>query len=153
MMAGVAYSEDSKEQVLFPQQDMLKETFYIYKDSDDNSMKSANIASYKGKKIGYLEHYMPYSDTDEEGKVTGLIADIISDLFAALPGQAYKPELVYKGFSSHEEMIEALKQGEVDVVFPVGGQIPYAEKMRYQQSSCVVQSGMDLVYADGDGRL
>lgn len=283
MMAGVAYSEDSKEQVLFPQQDMLKETFYIYKDSDDNSMKSANIASYKGKKIGvveekkiltalekwkaenqadieivtykyladcaaafnarqidgfvsadnivydytgitpveiigkqpyylcvskerpdllkeldmvldiintqdvfyletlhnkysadsavsvflslqeqewmethtkvkigYLEHYMPYSDTDEEGKVTGLIADIIPDLFAALPGQAYKPELVYKGFSSHEEMIEALKQGEVDVVFPVGGQIPYAEKMRYQQSSCVVQSGMDLVYAAGD---
>lgn len=55
MMAGVAYSEDRKEQVLFPQQDMLKETFYIYKDSDDNSMKSANIASYKGKKIGVVE--------------------------------------------------------------------------------------------------
>ena len=50
-------------------------------------------------KIGYLEHYMPYSDTDEEGKVTGLIADIIPDLFAALPGQAYKPELVYKALA------------------------------------------------------
>ena len=120
MMAGVAYSEDSKEQVLFPQQDMLKETFYIYKDSDDNSMKSANIASYKGKKIGYLEHYMPYSDTDEEGKVTGLIADIISDLFAALPGQAYKPDYVAANFpdaqillcNNIEECIKAVRTGE-----------------------------------------
>ncbi len=281
IMAGVSYSPERAGEVLYPEQEMLKETFYIYKDSDDNSMKSANIASYKGKrigvveeerilaalnnwkeenhaqievvtykylaecaaafnareidgfvsadnivseytgitpieivgkepyylcisrkredllkeldmaleimnsqdalylenlrnkysadssisvflslqeqewmeahpqvKIGYLEHYMPYSDTDENGKVTGLIADIIPDLFSSLPGQAYKPDIIYKGFASHEEMIQSLKAGEVDMVFPVGGQIPYAEKMRYQQSSCVVQSSMDLVYTE-----
>ena len=280
MLAGVSYSEERNQQILYPKQEMLKETFYIYKDSDDKSMKSANIASYKGKKIGavederilsalntwkeenhaeieivtyrsleecaaafnlrqingfvsadnivseytgitpveiigkqpyylcvaknredllqeldmaleiintqdlfyletlrskysadssisvflslqeqewieehskvkvgYLQCYMPYSDTDKSGKATGLVADIIPDLFSALPGQDYRPDIQYEGYKSHEEMINALKTGKVDIVFPVGGQIPYAEKMRYQQSSSVVNSTMDLVYA------
>lgn len=251
MMAGVAYSEERSRQILYPQQEILKETFYIYKDSDDRSMKSGNIASFKGKKIGavedkrmlaaintwkeenhaeielvtyrylaecaaafntreidgfvsadnivsqytgitpveivgkqpyylcvsknredllkelnmaveimnaqdslYLEtlrnkysadtsvavflslqeqewinshpqvnvgclkNYMPYSDTDADGNAAGLIADIIPDLFASLPGEKYEPVIQYQGFDSHEEMIEALKRGKTGPCVP-----------------------------------
>ena len=278
VLAGVAYSKERENQIDYPDYEMLKETFYIYKDVADSSMKSGDIASYAGKRIGvvadqkvmeivnawieehqagievvtykdlascasdfnehridgfvsadnivsnytgitpvellgrepyylavskknpelleelnialsiissqdslyldslrkkytadtsisvflsqqeqewmkrhpqitvgYLNNYMPYSDTKKDGSVTGLVADLIPDLFNALPGD-YHPEIVYHRFDTHEEMIEGLKNGSVDFVFPVGGEIQYAEKLGYQQSTVVVSSSTDLVY-------
>lgn len=52
LMAGVAYSEDRVDQIGYPDSEMLNETFYIYKDTDDSSMQCGDIASYSGKKIG-----------------------------------------------------------------------------------------------------
>lgn len=51
-MAGVFYDEQRSREILYPDYEMLKETFYIYKDSNDNSMKSGEVSSYNGKKIG-----------------------------------------------------------------------------------------------------
>ena len=34
--------------------------------------------------IGYLENYLPYSDTDEQGNATGLVRDIISEILDSL---------------------------------------------------------------------
>ena len=55
----------------------------------------------------------------EDGTANGLIKDVISDLFKRLPGN-YEPEVTYIGYESQEQMIEALKQKQVDLVFPVG---------------------------------
>lgn len=278
VFAGVSYSDERADQIFYPDYEMLKETFYIYKDVSDSSMKSGDIASYSGKRIGvvndgkildsiknwmeetqaevelvyykdlagcasdfnmhridgfvsadnivsgytgitpvemlgkepyylgvsrknpellaelnqalsiingqdslyldtlrkkytadtsisvflsqqeqewmknhpkitvgYLNNYMPYSDTKKDGSVTGLVADLIPDLFAALPGD-YHPEIVYEKFDSHDQMIEALKTRRVDFVFPVGGEMQYAEQLGYQQSSVIVSSSTDLVY-------
>ena len=49
LMAGVAYSEDRVDQIGYPDSEMLNETFYIYKDTDDSSMQCGDIASYSGK--------------------------------------------------------------------------------------------------------
>lgn len=279
VMAGVSYTEERSKKILYPDLDMIRETFYIYKDIDDTSIKSGDIASYAGKKIGavnnsqmaeslktwketehanleicyfdslemcayafnsgtldgfvsadniassyvgivpvekigkepyylcvsrqrpelleqlntallvmeeqnaecldelrsqysaessvsvflseqeqdwmdqhptvtvgYLDNYLPYSSSDADGNVTGLIADLMPDLFACLPGD-YKPEILYQGYESHEKMIEALKKGEVDVIFPIGGETWYAEQGGYRQSSVAVNCAMDLVYS------
>lgn len=279
LLAGVAYSEERTSQISYPDYEMLKETFYIYKDIENTSMKSGEPATYSGKRIGivndpkmissvkkwreenqadielvyyadleecaedfnrhkidgfvsadnivssysgitpveligrepyylgvaktsqdllkelntalsiinsqdsvyldtlrnkysadtsvsvflsrqeqewmqnhptitvgYLNNYMPYSDTGRDGKVTGLVADLIPDLFDSLPGN-YHPDINYQKFDSHDQMIQALRKGSVDFVFPVGGEIPYAEMMGYQQSSVVVSASIDLVYA------
>lgn len=278
VFAGVSYSDERAEQICYPDYEMLKETFYIYKDVSDSSMRSGDIASYSGKRIGvvndekilasvenwmeetqakvelvqykdlaecasdfnrhkldgfvsadnivsgytgitpvellgrepyylgvskkdpelleelnqalsiisgqdslyldalrkkytadtsisvflsqqeqewmknhpkitvgYLNNYMPYSDTKKDGSVTGLVADLVPDLFAALPGD-YHPEIIYEKFDSHDQMIEALKDRSVDFVFPVGGEMQYAEQLGYQQSSVVLSSSTDLVY-------
>ena len=284
LMAGVSYSREREEKISYPEYDMLKETFYIYKDSNDNSIRSGDFASYAGKKIGtvnekrmtscikkwvsennvdveicyynditecaedfnsgkldgyvsadnivssytgitpveligkepyylavakdredllkdlnatlsviqeqnafylddlqnkystessvniflsrqeqewmenhpkitvgYLNNYLPYSDTDAKGEVTGLIADAVPDIIRALPGK-YRPSVTYQGFDNQQEMMKSLQNGEVDFVFPVGGETWYAEQQDYRHSSPVVTSSMELVYGDKTDR-
>lgn len=280
LMAGVSYSKEREKKISYPEYDMLKETFYIYKDSNDNSIRSGDLASYAGKKlgtvneqrmasyikkwvsendvdveicyynnitecaedfnngkldgyvsadnivssytgitpveligkepyylavakdrddllkdlnatlsviqeqnafyldelqnkystessvniflsrqeqewmenhpkitVGYLNNYLPYSATDANGEVTGLLADAVPDIIRALPGK-YRPGVTYQGFDNQQEMLESLRNGEVDFVFPVGGETWYAEQQDYRHSSPVVTSTMELVYAD-----
>ena len=56
LMAGVAYSKDREDLISYPDAEMINETFYIYKDENDNSMQCGNISSYHGKKIGTLKN-------------------------------------------------------------------------------------------------
>ena len=55
LMAGVSYSNERTAKISYPDYDMLKETFYIYKDSNDFSMKSGEYDSFAGKKIGTVD--------------------------------------------------------------------------------------------------
>lgn len=268
LMAGVAYSEDRVDQIGYPDSEMLNETFYIYKDTDDSSMQCGDIASYSGKKIGtfkgdqrmtaaleqwkarhradieieyysdltecarvfneqqidgfvsadnvvssysgitpvekigkqlfylctakeredllselnmamsimneqdavevdelrnkyytettvsvflsqqeqqwmkehaqitvgYLADYLPYCDKAEDGSATGLVSDIVPDLFDALSGD-YDPEIIYRCFDDQQEMLDCLKNGEVDFVMPVSDGKWYAEQEEFVQSS------------------
>ena len=280
LLAGVAYDEARSDEVAYPDYEMLKETFYIYKDSNDSSMQGGNIASFAGKKIGvavspkmekiinewkdkndaditieifedlascadafnthqidgfvsadnivsgytgispveligkvpyyictakgeddileslnsalalingqdslflvnlknkycadtsisifltkqekdwmnahpvitvgYLNHYLPYSNTAQDGSAEGVIVDALADLFASLPGN-YAPEIAYVSYENQGDMIRAMKNHEVDMVFPVGGDLLYAEQNGYQQSSVLMKAAVDLVYAE-----
>ena len=281
LMAGVAYSEDRVDQIGYPDSEMLNETFYIYKDTDDSSMQCGDIASYSGKKIGtlkgdqrmtaaleqwkarhradieieyysdltecarvfneqqidgfvsadnvvssysgitpvekigkqlfylctakerenllselnmamsimneqdavevdelrnkyytettvsvflsqqeqqwmkehaqitvgYLADYLPYCDKAEDGSATGLVSDIVPDLFDALPGD-YDPEIIYRCFDDQQEMLDCLKNGEVDFVMPVSEGKWYAEQEGFVQSSAVVAFPIALVYRE-----
>ena len=281
LMAGVAYSEDRVDQIGYPDSEMLNETFYIYKDTDDSSMQCGDIASYNGKKIGtlkgdqrmtaaleqwkarhradieieyysdftecarvfneqqidgfvsadnvvssysgitpvekigkqlfylctakeredllselnmamsimnerdavevdelrnkyytettvsvflsqqeqqwmkehaqitvgYLADYLPYCDKAEDGSATGLVSDIVPDLFDALSGD-YDPEIIYRCFDDQQEMLDCLKNGEVDFVMPVSDGKWYAEQEEFVQSSAVVAFPIALVYRE-----
>ena len=68
LLAGVAYSEECAKQVSYPSYDMLNETFYIYKDSKDDSMKSGNYESFAGKKIGTVDAQRMTSKLEEWAK-------------------------------------------------------------------------------------
>ena len=75
LMAGVSYSKEREKKISYPEYDMLKETFYIYKDSNDNSIRSGDLASYAGKKLGtvneqrmasYIKKWVSENDVDVE---------------------------------------------------------------------------------------
>ena len=284
VMAGISYSDERSELISYPDYEMLNETFYIYKDVDDTSIKSGNLRSYAGKKVGvladnikmttalqkwlddkhaditvvaydsleacadafgkkqidafvsadnivssytgivpvekigkepyyfcvakkrqdllnslnmalavideqdaidldeirnkysaestvsvflsrqerdwmnahpsitvgYVKNYMPYSDAGSDGKAKGLIADVVPDLFAALPG-GYEPDIIYKCYDSQREMLDGLKNGETDFIFPVSDERWYSEQQGYQQSSAVVASPIALAYRKSYG--
>ena len=281
LMAGIAYEENRASEISYPDLAMLNETFYIYKDTDDDAIESGEITSYAGKKVGtlsndvkmtralenwkaqthaqieivyyddlkecasefnekkidafasadnivssytgivpvekigkepyyvcaskdrddilhelndalsvmneqdtfdlqvlrnkysaetsvsvflsrqerewmeshqtitvgYAKNYLPYCDTAEDGSVTGMIADLIPDLFAALPGD-YTFDITYREFTSQSEMLESLKNGEVDIVFPVGDESWYAEQQDYLRSMSAVVSPIMLIYRE-----
>ena len=68
LLAGVAYFEDREDQISYPDREMLNETFYIYKDTDDSSMQCGDVDSYKGKKIGTLKTDQRMTEALEQWK-------------------------------------------------------------------------------------
>ena len=97
--------------------------------------------------VGYAENYLPYCDTAADGSVTGLVADLVPDLLSALPGE-YQFNVNYRGFSNQTQMLESLKNGEVDIVFPVGDESWYAEEKEYLRSTAAVVSPITLAYRE-----
>lgn len=104
------------------------------------------IHNHPSVTVGYLEHYLPYCDTDKNGNVTGIISDIMPEIFSSLPGN-YNPKIIYKAYNSHKKLFESLRNGEIDVVFPIGGEAYYAEQEGFLQSSTIYTATMDLVYS------
>ena len=102
------------------------------------------IATHDTLHIGYLENYLPYSDTDSQGQVTGLIVDYVSDLLKALGIDHIS--VTYAGFSSYDKMIAAMSTGEIDTAFPVGGGLYYSEENGIYQSNAVASASTELVF-------
>lgn len=95
--------------------------------------------------VGYSKNYLPYSDITKKGKPTGLIKNIIPDLFKNLPGQ-YSPKIVYVAFEDQRQMIKSVRDGKIDIAFPVSDERWYSEQNQYQQTSSVVTAPIALAY-------
>jgi signal transduction histidine kinase/CheY-like chemotaxis protein len=94
--------------------------------------------------VGYLENYLPYSDTDAQGKVTGVVREIIPDILNCLGLQ--EVTVTYSGYRSYDDMISAISDGSIDVAFPVGGGLYYSEENGIYLSNAVTSSPAELVY-------
>ena len=94
--------------------------------------------------VGYLNNYLPYSDTDVEGHVTGLISDLIPKMLTEL-GIDYL-RVTYTGYDNYDAMIDAMRDGFIDVAFPVGGGLYYSEQNGIYQSNVVESSATELIY-------
>ena len=94
--------------------------------------------------VGYLENYLPYSDTDTNGKVTGVIKDMIPDILNALG----IPEIAvsFNGYQNYDDLIADITTGAIDVAFPVGGGLYYSEENGIYQSNAVVSSPTAIIY-------
>ena len=68
----------------------------------------------------------------ENGKVTGVIADYIELAKNCLYGQTLNFELA--GFDSRYDMLDALHSGEIDVIFNVAQNPNSADQMEYDLS-------------------
>ena len=104
------------------------------------------MASHDSLTVGYLEHYLPYSDIDDDGNATGLVKDIVPLILEKL-GISDKIELSYRGYKSYDDMIAGMNNDEIDVAFPIGGSLYYSEEKGIYQSSPVVTSMSGLVYS------
>ncbi len=102
------------------------------------------MSTHSTLNVGYLENYLPYSDTDAQGEVTGIVKDIIPLIMTALGMQDISVR--YTGYKSYDDMIEGISTGEIDVAFPVGGGLYYSEENGIYQSNAVSSSPAELVY-------
>ena len=101
------------------------------------------LAEHKTITVGYLNDYMPYCGKDEDGNVTGVITDIVPEIFKSL-GVSINVE--YKGYDTALELNEALHQREVDVIFPTLSNYWVAEMHELVPSVPVVSSYFNLLY-------
>ena len=104
------------------------------------------LSSHDQLRIGYLNNYLPYSDTDSDGQVTGIIKDLVPKIIESLAITDIK--VTYKGFDSYDEMIAEMGKGNIDAAFPVGGGLYYSEENGLYQSNAVVSTTTELVYKD-----
>lgn len=104
------------------------------------------LAEHGTLKIGYLDNLLPYSDTDKNGKPTGMVTEVFSDIFRNLGIENLSFE--YVGFSNYEDMVAAVNDGTVDTAYPMGGGLYYSEKDGLLLSDKVNYSLNDLVYND-----
>ena len=102
------------------------------------------IKNHNSLCIGYLENYLPYSDTDEKGQVTGLIRDIIPEILKAL--DIPDISVSYRGYRSYDDMIADMAPGAIDVAFPVGGGLYYSEENGIYLSNPIASSSTDIVF-------
>ena len=94
--------------------------------------------------VGYLDHYLPYCDTDENGEVTGLVKDLVPRMLEGLGLEAITVD--YRSYAGSDTMLADLASGTIDVAFPVGGGLYYSEESGIFQSTAVVSAATELVY-------
>ncbi len=95
-------------------------------------------------RVGYLENYLPYSDTGAQGEVTGLIRDLIPKMMDSMGVSSLN--VSFQGYPDYDQMIAAVNSGEADVVFPVGGGLYFAEENGIYQSTPVITASTELIY-------
>ena len=103
------------------------------------------IDGHSELRAGFLNNYLPYSDTDDQGKVTGIVQDMVPEILNGLGISGIA--VSYRSFDSYDDMIAAVNDGSVDVVFPVGGGLYYSEENGIYQSSAVVSAPTELVFS------
>ena len=102
------------------------------------------IRTHNTLKIGYLENYLPYSDTDENGNATGIIKDLMPEILKQLGMDSI--EVSYRGYKSYDDMMADLRYDNIDTAFPVGGGLYYSEENGMYQSSPVISAATEIVY-------
>jgi len=95
--------------------------------------------------VGCLSNYLPYCGTDSNGKVYGLITDVM-DAILTETNISDRVTVEYVAFDDSNAMQAALKNGEIDTAFPVGGETWQIERDGIKTTSHVVTSTVYLVY-------
>ena len=102
------------------------------------------LKTHNALRVGFFENYMPYSGTDKDGRVTGIVRDIIPDILASQGVSNLK--VTYSGYASYDAMIADLLAGRIDVAFPVGGRASVGKGNDILRSDPVTSTSTVLVY-------
>ncbi len=103
------------------------------------------LANHKIFTVGFFNDYLPFSATDEKGAVTGVIKDIVPEIFRVLGADDVK--IKYRGYDSYEDILEALNTGEVDASFPTLVDYWANEKYGLMPTESVFSSYYNLIYS------
>ncbi len=102
------------------------------------------ISSHQNITVGYLNNYLPYSGTDNDGHVTGMICELMPAIFKEL--NLSDIVIRYVSYDSYDELVHGLTNNEIDVAFPVGGGLYYSEEDGIYLSDPLISSLTDLIY-------
>ena len=102
------------------------------------------LQSHSELRVGYLENYLPYSDTDENGQATGIVTDVTEQLLKSLNIDTLS--VSYHGYKNYDDMIADLVSGKIDTGFPVGGGLYYSEESGIYQTNPVVSAATEIVF-------
>ncbi len=98
--------------------------------------------------VGYMDDFLPYCGTDENGNATGIMVDTINAAFSNI--NSAKPiKFEYRPYNNTDEMIRAIHDHEIEIMFPISDDIYYLEQNNLYHSVDVITSAMNLVY-NGD---
>ncbi len=124
----------------------LKIKYYKFGLSGRSSSASEQewIKSHEKLRVGYLNNYLPYSDTAPDGSVNGIIKDLMPRLLESV---GVSKEIIFSGYESYDDMIADMSNGNVDVAFPVGGGMYYSEESGIYQSVPVASSSTELIFS------
>lgn len=103
------------------------------------------LAEHDSITVGYLNDYLPYCTTDSDGNVTGVVKDIVPEIFKSLGFLNIK--VSYKGYDNVTELNEALHNHDVDVIFPVVSNYWITEMHDVVPSVPAVSSYFNVLYA------
>lgn len=102
------------------------------------------LESHDELRVGYLETYLPYSDTDDKGQATGIVTDVTEQLLKSLNIDTLS--VSYHGYENYDDMIADLVSGVIDTGFPVGGGLYYSEESGIYQTNPVVSAATEIVF-------
>ena len=94
--------------------------------------------------VGYLNKFLPMSDTDENGNPNGLVKDIVPIILNRVG--ALNVRVNYRGFDNYDDMIREMSRGKIDLCFPVGGGLYYYEESGLYPSNAVISAITEIVY-------
>ncbi|ORU00064.1 Phytochrome, two-component sensor histidine kinase [Anaerovibrio sp. JC8] len=103
------------------------------------------LAEHDSITVGYLNDYLPYCTTDSDGNVTGVVKDIVPEIFNSLGFSKIK--ISYKGYDNVTDLNKALHDHDVDVIFPVVSNYWISEVHDIVPSVPAVSSYFNVLYA------
>ncbi len=103
------------------------------------------ITAHDSIRVGYIEDYFPFCGQDENGNVTGVITDVFDEWRRNLD-IVDQIDIDYIEYSTSEDMLSALREGEIDVAFPVADSIWMSEQNGIVQSNNLIESAVSVIY-------
>ncbi|MDO4474885.1 MAG: transporter substrate-binding domain-containing protein [Eubacteriales bacterium] len=109
-----------------------------------NATEKEWVETHNEFRVGYFNTYLPYSDTDDTGNVTGIVKDVVPELLNTLNIDNVEP--VFQGYDTYDDMLTALQAGEIDAIFPVYSEYYSAESYGITPTDGVINAYYNLVY-------
>ena len=102
-------------------------------------------------RVGYVENYMPFCGTDSEtGELTGALRDFLTHAQNNLRDSEIRFET--KAYATTAEALAAMKNGEIDCVFPVYMSTYDCDEMDIRLTKAAMKTGMNAITRGSDSQ-
>lgn len=120
-----------------------------YGSSFDNSTLSKEEENWLSKhqvlRVGYVKNYMPFCGEAADGKVQGILTDIMEQLVDKLHLNN-RLQVQYEGYDSFKDMGQAINEGNIDVSFFVINERKILNEMQINATSEVMNVSFSAAY-------
>ena len=102
------------------------------------------VSKQKVIKVGYLKNDMPFSGISKDGNPTGIVKIFVD--YTIRKQEIHDIDIEYKLFDSYLEMLKALDSGEIELAFPVYGDLWTAENRKIVLTNPALSVPMAAMY-------